>query len=71
MLCFLVGAVATNTTKEAEVAKEEVVPDKDASVEVKNNQVEENNNRDKNTEEEIVPEHITRPDSKLIMILRP
>ena len=49
--------------------KEEVVPDKDASVEVENNEVEESNNRDKNTEEEIVPEHITRPDSKLIVIL--
>ena len=69
MLCFLVGAIATNTTKEAGVDKEEVVPDKDASVEVENNEVEESNNRDKNTEEEIVPEHITRPDSKLIVIL--
>ena len=65
---FLAGDVATKTTKDAKENKEEVVSDKDASVEKE--RVEENNNRDKNTKEEIVPEDIIRPDSKLIVILR-
>ena len=68
IVMFLAVDVATKTTEDAEEAKEEVVSDKDASVEKE--RVEENNNRDKNTEEEIVPEDIIRPDSKLIVILR-